>query len=177
MLLVVKYISQLLSCSKRRRGFTLQRNIILECKQIVFSVMSKYISQLVAAREEAVSPNATHSPPFLLQFFLSSNNVGFRGSKTAGLNKDHFAPFFGGPRILVWPSLICVLTWNFPFFWPPIERCVKWKTHTLQSKLQNLYLLSVSWQKAQWICSKTKYIYSLFTIPLSLTFIFRCKTN
>ena len=133
MLLVVKYISQLLSSSKRRRGFTLQRNIILECKQIVFSVMSKYISQLAAAREEAVSPNATHSPPFLLQFFLSSNNVGFGGSKTAGLNKDHFAPFFGGPRILVWPSLICVLTWNFPFFWPPIERCVKWKTHTLQS--------------------------------------------
>ena len=94
MLLVVKYISQLLSSSKRRRGFTLQRNIILECKQIVFSVMSKYISQLAAAREEAVSPNATHSPPFLLQFFLSSNNVGFGGSKTAGLNKDHFAPFF-----------------------------------------------------------------------------------
>ena len=67
--MVVKYISQLLSSSKRRRGFTLQRNIILECKQIVFSVMSKYISQLAAAREEAVSPNATHSPPFLLQFF------------------------------------------------------------------------------------------------------------
>ena len=98
MLLVVKYISQLLS--KRRRGFTLQRNIILECKQIVFSVMSKYISQLAAAREEAVSPNATHSPPFLLQFFLSSNNVGFRGSKTAGLNKDHFAPFLGGRAFL-----------------------------------------------------------------------------
>ena len=108
MLLVVKYISQLLSSSKRRRGFTLQRNIILECKQTVFSVMSKYISQLAAAREEAVSPNATHSPPFLLQFFLSSNNVGFRGSKTAGLKKDHFAPFLGAAHSCLAFFNLCV---------------------------------------------------------------------